>query len=220
MACQLLVDALQKSPYAIKVVACAQTCDGVFRAANLQNPHVAVLSADLEDGHLTGMRALHQLRCSHPKTLVILLLNSPDRELIVEAFREGARGIFSRSESVAVLAKCIRAVHSGQIWANARELQFLLEALSQGGGPRLRDGKGKALLTKREDDVVQLVTEGLTNKEISRKLGLSEHTIKNYLFRLFEKLGVSNRIELILYAFRQRGPLAAEDGPEAKVSKA
>lgn len=201
-----MTEALQKSPYAIKVVACAHRSDDVVPAADQHNPKVAVLSANLKDGHLAGMRALHQLRAAHPKTSVILRLDSPDRELVVEAFREGARGIFSRSKSATVLAKCIRAVHSGQIWANARELQFLLEALSQAAPSPLSDGKGKPLLTKREEQVVQLVTEGLTNREISRQLSLSEHTIKNYLFRLFQRLGVSNRVELILYALHQRGP--------------
>ena len=98
-------------------------------------------------------------------------------------------------------------------------MEFLLEALSQGATPRLTDSKGKALLTKREEEVVELVSEGLTNKEISHRLKLSEHTIKNYLFRLFEKLGVSSRIELILYAFRQRSPVPFGDDPESKSSK-
>jgi DNA-binding NarL/FixJ family response regulator len=205
MTCQLLADALEKSPYGLRIVACAHNSAEVIRTANQRNPRVAVLSANLEDGHLTGIRAMYRLCAAHPKTLVILLMDSPDRDVIVDAFRAGAKGVFSRSEPAAVLAKCIRAVHSGQIWANARELQFLLEALSQRVAPRLVDSKGKAMLTKREEEVVRLVTEGLTNKEISRKLSLSEHTIKNYMFRLFEKLGVSNRVELILYAFRQHG---------------
>lgn len=205
MACQLLAEDLERSPFAINVVARAHNTDEVVRDANQYRPRVVVLSAKLEDGQLTGIRALYQLRAAHPKTLVILLMDSPDRDLIVDAFRAGAKGVFCRSEPAASLAKCVRAVHSGQIWANARELQFLLEALSQRAAPRLVDSEGKAMLTKREEEVVRLVTEGLTNREISGRLGLSEHTIKNYMFRLFEKLGVSNRVELILYAFRQHG---------------
>lgn len=83
---------------------------------------------------------------------------------------------------------------------SGRELQFILEALAQSGPLRLVNARGKALLTKREEQVVRLVAEGLRNSEISRELGVSEHTVKNYLFRIFDKLGVSSRTELILYA--------------------
>ena len=115
MAGMLLAEALQKSSYAVKVVSCVQTSDDLVRAATQHNPQVAILSANLEDGHMTGIRALHRLRAAHPKTLVILLADSPDRELVVEAFRAEARGIFSRSDPVMALAKWTRAVLSGQI---------------------------------------------------------------------------------------------------------
>jgi DNA-binding NarL/FixJ family response regulator len=69
---------------------------------------------------------------------------------------------------------------------------------------RLHDAKGMELLSKREGEVVHLVSEGLTNRGISVQLGLSEHTVRNYLFRIFEKLGVSTRVELVLYCFQER----------------
>jgi DNA-binding CsgD family transcriptional regulator len=70
--------------------------------------------------------------------------------------------------------------------------------------PALRFSSGRTLLTKREDDVVNLVVDGLSNRETAQKLGLTEHTVSNYLFRIYEKLGISTRVELVLYALRQK----------------
>jgi DNA-binding CsgD family transcriptional regulator len=69
---------------------------------------------------------------------------------------------------------------------------------------RMVNPRGQTLLTKREDDVVNLVVDGLSNRETAQKLGLTEHTVSNYLFRIYEKLGISTRVELVLYALRQK----------------
>ena len=89
----------------------------------------------------------------------------------------------------------------GEIWASKTELCYLLEALSDSAPAPITDSKGLNLLTKREEDVVRLVAEGLTNREISERLSLSEHTVRNYLFRIFDKLGISSRVELVLRTF-------------------
>lgn len=218
MGCQLLADALEQSPYGLRVIACAHTSREMLQAASEHEPRVALISANLEGGQMSGVRALHELRASGQKTLPVVLVDSAEPELVVEAFRAGAKGIFSRSEPVAALGKCIRAVHSGQIWASARELQFLLEALALSAPPRWAGKNGVIPLTKREEEVVRSVMEGMTNREISRRLNLSEHTVKNYLFRLFEKLGISSRVDLILYALQNRSPHPLQDqlGAERK----
>src|SRR6266849_3687155 len=162
MGCQLLADTLEQSPYRLRVVACAHTSRELLRAAGEHEPRVALISANLEDGRMTGVRALQELRVSQQKTLSVVLVDSPDRDLVVEAFRAGAKGIFSRTEPVTALGKCIRAVHSGQIWASARELQYLLEALAHSAPPRLAGPNGDISLTKREEDVVRAVMEGMT----------------------------------------------------------
>jgi DNA-binding NarL/FixJ family response regulator len=100
-----------------------------------------------------------------------------------------------------MLAKCIQCVASGQVWASSSELHYVLEALSESGVPAGLNFDG-GLLSARETDVVRCVTEGLTNREIAQRLSLTEHTVKNYLFRIFDKLGVSSRVEVVLYAFR------------------
>jgi len=206
MGCQLLTMTLIRHPHRLDVVASAVDSIEVLNAAKKHAPHVALISANLHDGSLIGFKVLRELRASHPKTRVIMLLDSPERDLVVDAFRSGAHGIICRADSIEKLYKCICSVHKGQIWANSNELQFLLEALAEAVPLRVVNAQGINLLTKREGQVVHLVAEGLTNREISRDLSLSEHTVKNYLFRIFDKLGVSTRVELALCAFSNQPP--------------
>jgi DNA-binding CsgD family transcriptional regulator len=88
-------------------------------------------------------------------------------------------------------------VHDGQVWASSSEVKFALEALSSAPTIRAINAAGSNLLSRREMQVVHYLAEGLTNREIGERLGLSRHTIKNYLLKIFDKLGVSNRVELL-----------------------
>jgi DNA-binding NarL/FixJ family response regulator len=100
-----------------------------------------------------------------------------------------------------LLSKCIRTVHEGQIWADTRNLAFILEFLTELKPLRhIKPGGGMNRLTAREAEVVHLLADGLSTRDISHKLGLSEHTIRNYLCAIYDKLGVSGRVELALYA--------------------
>jgi DNA-binding CsgD family transcriptional regulator len=135
-----------------------------------------------------------------------MLLNQRKRDLVLQAFAAGAHGVFCRDDSIESLRKCIRAVHSGQVWANSIEMHYLLEALVGSVPKQLTNAKCAALLSKRELDVVGCVSEGLSNREIAARLNLSEHTVKNYMFRIFDKLGVSTRVEMVLYAFSNSNP--------------
>ncbi len=101
------------------------------------------------------------------------------------------------------LFKCIQAVHQGQIWANSTQLCSVLNAFVNAAPLRLVNSQGRKLLTRREEDVVKLVVEGHTNREVADKLGLTEHTVSNYLFRIYDKLGMSSRVELVLYSLRR-----------------
>ncbi len=83
-------------------------------------------------------------------------------------------------------------------------MQSVLDALVSATPLWMVNPRGQMLLTKREDDVVKLVVDGLSNRETAQKLGLTEHTVSNYLFRIYEKLGISTRVELVLYALRQK----------------
>jgi DNA-binding NarL/FixJ family response regulator len=143
---------------------------------------------------------------------VVMILDSSKATTVVDAFRAGATGIFSRDQSSELLCKCIHAVHRGQVWASSKELHLVIEVLGSTQQPAKSVRLGRpGLLTKREEGVVHLVAEGLTNRDISHQLNLSEHTVRNYLFRIFNKVGTSNRLELALYAIDRRGGLAGSD---------
>jgi len=130
----------------------------------------------------------------------MIMDDQSERELAVDAFRAGVSGIFNKSAPFQNLKKCLTAVHEGQIWANNTEVQRILDALQKTATLRCVNHRGELLLSKREQEIVPLVAEGLTNREISARLSLSEHTVKNHLFRIYEKIGISSRVELILFA--------------------
>lgn len=208
IVCELLAGALKRA-HAFQVVSCAIRVNDVCEAVSDINPDVALISADLADGPYTGFKALRQLRSTNAKTRFVLLTDSTDRDVIIEAFRGGVQGVFPRSGSLQLLCKCIAAVHKGQVWANSAEIHYVLDALQQSRPLKCVNSQGKNLLTRREQEIVPLLAEGLTNKEIAGKLDVSEHTVKNHLFRIYEKLGISSRVELILYAVTQREQMAA-----------
>jgi DNA-binding NarL/FixJ family response regulator len=201
--CQLVASAFRPKRSRVSVIALAIGAHQTLAVLKEREPDVAIISAQLESGPLDGYHILRELHALQSKTRAILLMDSRDRDLVIDAFKCGARGVVFRDEPLETLAKCIHAVHRGQIWANSLHLGYLLEVLSQ-MPLRLHDAHGAELLSKREGEVVRLVSEGLTNRGISTQLGLSEHTIRNYLFRIFDKLGVSTRVELVLYCVQER----------------
>jgi DNA-binding NarL/FixJ family response regulator len=145
--------------------------------------------------------AIRELAETHPEVKSVLLLPASERDLVIDAFRAGAKGVFcSGQNGVKMLCMCVTRVHEGQIWANSSELGYVIEAFSHTSSLRTVNADGMRLLTDREEHIVRLVADGLTNREIALQLNLSEHTVKNYLFRMFDKLGVSSRVELVLYA--------------------
>ena len=130
-----------------------------------------------------------------------MMIPDSERDLVIDAFRGGARGVFCRIQPVKLLSKCIRTVHDGQVWADSQNLHFVLEFLTRLKPLRqLKPGGGISRLTPREAEVVQLLAEGMSTKEISLKLQVTEHTVRNYLSNVYDKLGVSSRVELALYA--------------------
>lgn len=204
MNCQLMATALQRSRPRVSVVASEVEPAEILKAYSGAKPDVCVLSSGLKSGPSAGLRVTRELRAIDHSARVILLLDSSDRSTIVEAFRSGALGVFSREEPFEILCKSIQKVHQGQIWASNLQLRYLVESLTDAVRPPITDAQGTSLLTNREQGLVRLVAEGRTNRDISRELNLSEHTVRNYLFRIFNKLGTSNRLELALYAIHQR----------------
>jgi DNA-binding NarL/FixJ family response regulator len=200
-----MVRALQQSRQPIEVAGSATESVEILKGLGENPSDVAIISADLRDGPTTGFRVVREAGVLYPHIRIIMLVDSPERALVVEGFRAGADGVFSRDEPFEMLCKCIRAVCGGQIWARSDQLRFVTEALAKGTPQPIKGANGTHLLTKREEELVQLVAEGLTNRDIARQLNLTEHTVRNYLFRIFNKLGTSNRLELALYVIKQRG---------------
>lgn len=198
MGAELLKRMLETSTYPLRVT--AVVCEEINATSELLFPDVdvAVITASAED--LAGKtKLLRKLRNNNTNLRCVLLIDQCSRELVVDAFTSGAMGICGRDESCEVLCKCIDRVHHGQVWANSEQLRYVLDTLANGTRGRLTDVRGRVLLTPRQQEIVYLVVEGLRNREIANRLNISEHTIRNYLFRIFEKLGVSSRAELILY---------------------
>ena len=204
MGCELMATALQRSCYNLAVAGYAPDSAGIRDWLSENEVEIAIISADMREGATAAFNLTREIRDSYPKTSVILMLESIERVMVVEAFRAGAIGIFSRDKSFDLLCKCIHVVHQGQIWADNKALRFLVDAFVQSKPAEATSLKRPNLLTKREEGVVQLVADGFTNRDISRQLNLSENTVRNYLFRIFNKVGTSNRLELALYAVNQR----------------
>ena len=122
---------------------------------------------------------------------------------MIAAFRCGATGVFCRTEPLSELLACIERVSRGEIWASSNHSEFLLEAFRSTPSCEGIDAGKIGLLSHRELQVAECAAQGQSNKQIADRLGLSEHTIKNYLFRIFEKLGVSNRFELLFLLFKE-----------------
>lgn len=200
MNSQLLATALERDKR-FHVLETAPDARSIVAAVVKEKPAIVVISAELDGNPRRGFEVAREVRAANSEIRVIMLLDSAERSQVVEAFRAGARGVFSRSESLKSLAKCICCVHQGQVWADSKELRYLLEALGEALPLRVIDARGTELLSRREQEVVRCVAEGLSNREIAQRLGLTEHTVKNYLFRIFDKLGVSKRVEVVLYAY-------------------
>jgi two-component system, NarL family, nitrate/nitrite response regulator NarL len=204
MGCQLLKEGLKRSRIGLGSIYCTVTSSQIVGMCDAHPIDVALISEDLQDGVHKGVEVVELLRRAHPNIRSVILIRKVRRELTLEAFRNGAKGVFCRKEPIEALGKCILAVHKGQVWADSEQLEVLLQALVEAKPVRVTNMQGACLLTQREDQVAVLVAEGLTNREVAKRLGLREHTVSNYLFKIYEKLGISSRVELALYIFAGR----------------
>lgn len=214
LGCQLLARCFQ-SNQTIEIVGSETSSENLIEAARTLTPDVVLISGTLADGPLAGYKALHALPPVAPNCSAVVLLDDYDHDLIIDAFRARARGVFFRADRFDSLVKCVEKVHQGQIWASARELRAMLEALAASAPFTAPSNARDFSLTKREQDIIILVARGHTNKQISRQLNLSEHTVKNYLFRIFEKVGVASRVELAIYAMNH---MNVRNEPKPKAS--
>jgi DNA-binding NarL/FixJ family response regulator len=190
----------------------------VVATAAALKPEVAIVSEELEGKPGKGFEITRELRVAASSTQTVMLLDSEKRHPVVEAFRSGARGVFCRSDPLQRLARCVHKVHEGQLWISSTQLEFLLESLARGPLTRIVDARGMHLLSRREEEVVHWLAQGSTNGQIASELKISQNTVKNYLFRIFNKLGVSSRVEVLIYAANQsaRGPSMRVELPASR----
>ncbi|MFZ0805069.1 MAG: response regulator transcription factor [Candidatus Sulfotelmatobacter sp.] len=210
MQAQLLAGALRRRPE-FRVVTCPMEHAAILQAVATKRPRVALLSLHPSRNLPEAVVTLRQFHLAHRDIPKVLLVDVCDRQLLVSAFRSGVRGIFTLTDSnLRLLCKCLVRVAAGQVWANTEQLNFLMDLISEVPSLRVLSTNGASLLTPREEQVVAVVAEGLSNRQVARELNLSEHTVKKYLFRIFEKLGISSRVELVLYAMNNGDPRQAE----------
>ena len=135
-------------------------------------------------------------------TRVVVLTAAEDDRDVVSAMRLGARGVVLKQSATELLVKSIHCVHAGEIWLDNRMTGEIVKAFANSN--KSESKRGKSLLSDREKQIVQHVAQGFRNKEIAEKLFISEQTVKNHLHNIFDKLGISDRLELALYAIHHR----------------
>jgi two-component system nitrate/nitrite response regulator NarL len=210
MQCQLLVGALRRRPE-FRVHSCGVDMNVILTAIVDFQVDVILMNADHPKLAGEDMANVRRLHLAHPQIAKVLVLSESNRDSVVNAFRSGVKGLFCFADyPFRLLCKCIQSVHQGQVWANSEQLQYLVETVTQVPSLRLVNTHGLRLLTPREEQVVALVADGLSNREVARELGLSEHTVKKYMFHIFDKLGISSRVELALYAVSHSDTRQAE----------
>jgi two-component system, NarL family, nitrate/nitrite response regulator NarL len=187
----------------MRIVGEAADGEETVRLVRQLNPQVLLL--DLSLPKLTGLEALRELSKLGIQTRTIVLTAAIEGEQIVEALQLGAHGIVLKHSALQLLLKSIRCVNDGQYWVGQEGVSDLIQALRRTmPSPSTASPARDFGLTPRERQVIALVGAGYTNKDLARELTISENTAKHHLTNVFDKLGVSNRLELVLFAVEHR----------------
>ncbi|NJM08281.1 response regulator transcription factor [Candidatus Gracilibacteria bacterium] len=194
---RLLIESQQR----FIVVGEAARCDIALRLIDECQPDVVVL--DLNIGAEHALAILQEIHTSG-KARVILLSALCDPELNRQAMRVGAAGLVQKAQEPEVLLRAIESVHSGDIWVERAMVSALLHELPNAESAQnvLGERQRIAALTQREREVIGLVGEGRKNRQIAERMLISETTVRHHLTSIFDKLGVSDRLELVIYAFK------------------
>jgi two-component system nitrate/nitrite response regulator NarL len=212
---RLLADALTRERV-LEVIPFESEASALVLSAVQQHIDVLVVSSNLDEEPSRGVEVVRELRAADPRIRAVMLLDSSKDEAVLQAFRAGARGIFGRDQPMELLSKCVCCAHEGRIWADDHQLAIAVDALANTPAVRAANANGMSLLSERESQVVRCLAEGLTNREIAQRLKLSQHTVKNYFFKIFDKLGVSSRVELLFMSLSQAStdPAVQDSGKE------
>lgn len=193
---ELLSDILERDPD-LEVISWDYRPSTLIPTALANDVDVLAVSSALNSKIGNGIDVVREICAAKPGTKVVVLLDSHQDELVLDSLRAGAKGIFSKDSSLDMLRKCLHSVHRGEVWVDSRGMSLVIGALASAPSVPVLKANGLDKLSKRECQVVEWLTQGLSNREISKRMSLSPHTIKNYIFRIFEKMGVSSRVELL-----------------------
>src|SRR5260370_24788354 len=168
MDCKLLQNALRRFRRQFEIVACAVAKKDILHGFSRGNVYVGLVNAALEDGRKAGLEILPELHASYQRTPVVVLFEEWQDELIMQAFRAGAKGVFCRSEEkLDMLRRCINSGHEGQVWASSRQVQLLLNALRRAAPIQAASSPGMNLLAPRATDVAHLVSTPLPPPQVA-----------------------------------------------------
>ena len=187
----------------IEVVGEASTQDEAVNRVHALDPDVAVLDVRLQEGN--GVEACRNIRSRHPRTACLILTSFADDEALFQAIMAGAAGYVLKQVRSNDLVDAVRRVAGGQSLLDPAVTARVLERLRNGPD----EDERLARLTDQERDVLNLLSEGLTNRQIGERLHLAEKTIKNYVTVVLSKLGMARRTEAAVYAARHLKPKQA-----------
>jgi two-component system, NarL family, response regulator DegU len=195
---KLLLEAL-RSESGLSFEPCSPESADISRTLGRFRAEVVMVADSGGCDHLCDVvRSVHR---KHPACKLIVLLTHRQRNALPELFRLGVRGVIDvETAEIQSLCTCIVHVHEGHFWLSANELDIVLEEFSKSCSLQLTNRSGQDLLSPRELEVVTLLAEGLTNRDIASELKISPNTVRNYLSQIFDKVGVSTRTELVRFA--------------------
>lgn len=193
---------LIESQPGLRVVGETQSRDETIAAAEREQPDIVLLDLDL--GPESGLELISELRRVAVATRIIVLTGIREPSLHQQAVRQGAVGLVLKEHSMTILLQAIEYVAGGRAWLDPRLVADVLTELSRACGAETVDPEQVriATLTEREREVVYLICEGLQNKAIAERLSISDATVRHHLTSIFSKLELQNRLELVIYAYR------------------
>jgi DNA-binding NarL/FixJ family response regulator len=184
----------------IRVVGQAETLDQAVAAAKKFSAEILIFEAALAE---RPADAVHEILKQAPVLRVVAVTEMPDQELTLELFRRGAHSVVSREIDSELFVECLRKVANGEPWLDVQGVKWVLEAYRT-QAMRPQSSRTKLQLTPKESLIVSCVTQGMKNKEIAARVGTTEQVVKNYLRKVYDKLGVADRLELALYCLNNR----------------